>query len=106
MSTFARSFVFGVLVVASFAVGVSAEDAKTVKVFILAGQSNMEGKANNSLLEHQAAPVSGNVAGSTAGYFQFDRVGVNNPVKAQHNNTPLSPEGQLQARHFLQNFLR
>ena len=31
-----------------------AADDKTVKVFILAGQSNMEGKANNSLLEHQA----------------------------------------------------
>ncbi|MDP6506651.1 MAG: sialate O-acetylesterase, partial [Planctomycetota bacterium] len=30
-----------------------AED-KPVKVFILAGQSNMEGKANNALLEHQA----------------------------------------------------
>lgn len=29
-------------------------DEKTVKVFILAGQSNMEGKAPNSLLEHQA----------------------------------------------------
>lgn len=29
-----------------------AED--TVKVFVLAGQSNMEGKAKNSLLEHQA----------------------------------------------------
>ena len=28
--------------------------AGTVKVFILAGQSNMEGKAKNSLLEHQA----------------------------------------------------
>src|SRR5271166_6112889 len=28
--------------------------AKTVKVFILAGQSNMEGKAPNALLEHQA----------------------------------------------------
>src|SRR5437764_198430 len=27
---------------------------KTVKVFILAGQSNMEGKAPNALLEHQA----------------------------------------------------
>ncbi len=27
---------------------------KTVKVFILAGQSNMEGKAKNTLLEHQA----------------------------------------------------
>ena len=28
--------------------------AGTVKVFLLAGQSNMEGKANNDLLEHQA----------------------------------------------------
>lgn len=31
-----------------------ADDAGTVKVFILAGQSNMEGKAPNALLEHQA----------------------------------------------------
>jgi hypothetical protein len=31
-----------------------APKAKTVKVFILAGQSNMEGKAPNTLLEHQA----------------------------------------------------
>jgi hypothetical protein len=54
VSTFARSFLFGMLVVASFAGRALAEDAKTVKVFILAGQSNMEGKANNSLLEHQA----------------------------------------------------
>ncbi len=29
-------------------------DADTVKVFILAGQSNMEGKAQNPLLDHQA----------------------------------------------------
>ncbi len=29
--------------------------AQTVKVFILAGQSNMEGKAPNALLDHQAA---------------------------------------------------
>lgn len=29
-------------------------DEKTVKVFILAGQSNMEGKAKNTLLDHQA----------------------------------------------------
>ncbi len=28
---------------------------ETVKVFVLAGQSNMEGKAKNSLLEHQAS---------------------------------------------------
>lgn len=32
-----------------------AADANTVKVFILAGQSNMEGKAPNALLNHQAA---------------------------------------------------
>ena len=31
-----------------------AAEKKTVKVFILAGQSNMEGKAKNTLLEHQA----------------------------------------------------
>jgi len=31
-----------------------AHSADTVKVFILAGQSNMEGKAPNALLEHQA----------------------------------------------------
>ena len=29
-------------------------DGKTVKVFLLAGQSNMEGKAQNALLDHQA----------------------------------------------------
>lgn len=33
---------------------VLADDAKSVKVFILAGQSNMEGKAPNALLDHQA----------------------------------------------------
>jgi hypothetical protein len=32
----------------------AAEQPKSVKVFILAGQSNMEGKAPNELLEHQA----------------------------------------------------
>ena len=32
----------------------NAADAQTVKVFILAGQSNMEGKAKNELLDHQA----------------------------------------------------
>lgn len=32
----------------------AAEAAETVKVFILAGQSNMEGKASNELLNHQA----------------------------------------------------
>jgi hypothetical protein len=37
-----------------FAPRATAEDTATVKVFILAGQSNMEGKANNELLEHQS----------------------------------------------------
>ena len=38
----------------AYVVTVRAADEKTVKVFILAGQSNMEGKAKNELLEHQA----------------------------------------------------
>lgn len=33
----------------------AADAPKTVKVFVLAGQSNMEGKARNTLLEYQAA---------------------------------------------------
>lgn len=41
------------LLSAMFTSGLAADDG-TVKVFILAGQSNMEGKAANSLLEHQA----------------------------------------------------
>ncbi len=32
----------------------AAETTKTVKVFVLAGQSNMEGKASNELIDHQA----------------------------------------------------
>lgn len=32
----------------------AAQPARTVKVFVLAGQSNMEGKAPNALFEHQA----------------------------------------------------
>jgi hypothetical protein len=32
----------------------AADQAETVKMFILAGQSNMEGKAPNALLDHQA----------------------------------------------------
>lgn len=36
------------------AASVTAQESKPVKVFILAGQSNMEGKAPNALLEHQA----------------------------------------------------
>jgi alpha-galactosidase len=47
--------------------GRAAED--TVKVFILAGQSNMEGKAKNSLLDHQATDPK------TAGLFAHLRDG-------------------------------
>jgi alpha-galactosidase len=43
-----------IVMTASFVSGLSAEEAKTVKVFVLAGQSNMEGKAPNALLDHQA----------------------------------------------------
>ena len=40
---------------ASLAWAEAARAEKTVKVFVLAGQSNMEGKASNALLESQAA---------------------------------------------------
>jgi len=46
--------IVALLMTASFAASLPAEDENTVKVFILAGQSNMEGKAPNALLEHQA----------------------------------------------------
>jgi len=48
----------GVVLLAALAAAATARAADgkdTVKVFILAGQSNMEGKAKNQLLEHQAA---------------------------------------------------
>ena len=41
-------------ITASLATDASAAEAKSVKVFILAGQSNMEGKAANTLLDYQA----------------------------------------------------
>lgn len=47
-------FLVAVLIVSAGFVTELAADDGTVKVFILAGQSNMEGKAANSLLEHQA----------------------------------------------------
>ena len=51
------SFLTGILLLAVSAASISAvraADKKPVKVFILAGQSNMEGKAKNKLLDHQA----------------------------------------------------
>ena len=35
----------------------AAEPQRPVRVFILAGQSNMEGKAPNTLLDHQATDL-------------------------------------------------
>jgi alpha-galactosidase len=52
MRTFATIIALAI-VIASSPAGSSAE-TKTVKVFILAGQSNMEGKAPNALLDYQA----------------------------------------------------
>ena len=46
-------FVLALLLSVSF-VSVGRADEKMVKVFILAGQSNMEGKATNKLYNHQA----------------------------------------------------
>src|SRR5205809_7407636 len=48
-----RSLMFPLLACLLVTTPLRAED-KTVKVFILAGQSNMEGKAPNTLLDHQA----------------------------------------------------
>jgi len=53
----ARSASLILFVIASslwFLPGSFADEVQAVKVFILAGQSNMEGKAPNALLEHQA----------------------------------------------------
>lgn len=49
-----RVIALAFIATAMFVTVIQAEEAKTVKVFILAGQSNMEGKAPNALLEHQA----------------------------------------------------
>ena len=46
--------ILGILAVAAFQ-ATAAEANKSVKVFVLAGQSNMEGKAKMSLLEYQVA---------------------------------------------------
>lgn len=48
---FARNLVLALVLVG---IGGTAMAEKPVKVFILAGQSNMEGKAKNKLLDHQA----------------------------------------------------
>ncbi len=55
-------------------------------------------------LERVAAPVSLNVDGVTAGYFQFDRVG-SGPAEAGHENTPGSEEAVTQSDHFLDTWI-
>ena len=54
MKAHATAIALAAIIAASAVTGWSADEAKTVKVFILAGQSNMEGKAPNSLFEYQA----------------------------------------------------
>jgi hypothetical protein len=58
----ALTFVFAALAALQLAAGCSSQQ-KSVAVFVLAGQSNMEGKAQNILWEHQA------VASDTAEFF-------------------------------------
>lgn len=53
MSSF-RSLLLGMLLLPAAGV-VAADPSGSLKVFVLAGQSNMEGKAKVSLLEHQVA---------------------------------------------------
>ena len=48
-------FLLAFLSFSSLPTAQAADSPKSVKVFILAGQSNMEGKAPNTLLDHQAA---------------------------------------------------
>ena len=47
-------FTIAICIATSIVTTASTEAADTVKVYILAGQSNMEGKAQNKLWEHQA----------------------------------------------------
>src|ERR1051325_796027 len=51
----ATTIALGMMICVSTIGRVLADDGKAVKVFILAGQSNMEGKAPNSLLDFQPA---------------------------------------------------
>jgi len=54
MRAWATAMTLMMVIPVSLATGASAVEAKPVKVFILAGQSNMEGKAPNTLLDYQA----------------------------------------------------
>jgi len=58
MNTNVKPWILSLLVIGPWQTPALAQqpskDANTVKVFILAGQSNMEGKAPNTLLDHQS----------------------------------------------------
>ncbi len=54
MKTQFSGIALAIVLALSFASALSAAESQTVKVFILAGQSNMEGKAANALMDHQA----------------------------------------------------
>ena len=47
MKTITHIVTLTIVIAWSFVTAVFADEAKTVKVFVLAGQSNMEGKASN-----------------------------------------------------------
>ena len=68
MNTFTRRLICCVAVGAALLAS-SAHAGDTVKVYILAGQSNMEGKAPNKLFEHQATDAK------TKGFFAHLRDG-------------------------------
>ena len=59
MREYATALALAIVIPVSWVTGVSAAAPGSVKVFILAGQSNMEGKAPNTLLNYQAeAPTT------------------------------------------------
>ena len=57
MKTFGLSKYLGAAAVVAALSMASANAGDTVKVFLLAGQSNMEGKAQQKLIDHQATEV-------------------------------------------------
>ncbi len=59
------------------------------------------------LIDVVEGPVSGNLDGTTAAYFQYDRITVanNRLAIAGHNNTPLGTEPYLQTYTFLRTWL-
>lgn len=101
MRTLCRGLVTGICLLGMSAGVTGVDGAEAVKVFVLAGQSNMEGKVQNKLLEHQARDAKtkevfahlrdgdewvvrddvwvkflGNKGGLSIGYGSRDRTGV------------------------------